>query len=228
MSKIFAIIDIYTQPAPTRDEILLAESGLYGMFCALNVPVTLSISKVVARSRIRLLLAQYAALVPSMEFAVTGLYSDEEMSDLTLAEQQTDIASSIKYAKACVICGRQPKVISGFVPPILDNENSDTFQACVNCGLSWVLTDQDVSAYPLRAAQLSHAESGMRLYDREFQEAGLTADDWGNALTAALTSGEDLVIMFDSVLSGKDPSWNGKFKSFVTSAKTTCSSFATL
>lgn len=203
--KITNVINVYTDDAPTDKEAYATKTGLYNLWGALWKKKigwgTISLTTAAAKTtRIRLLLAQIVALTP-MEFAASSSYSGQSLRGLPYSDQKSIIEEAIYYINRAVVCGYTPPQVTTFIPALFNDIDDTTKQVVADLGISKIL-DEDA---------FSHAP--ILLSDRAAFDAGMSYDEYKALLFAAVDSGDDLVVMWDTDISGvKPPEWyNGSW-----------------
>jgi len=216
------MINVDVPPSPTRDQARTAEVSLHAMYSEIqrrNGTGTILLTQDVTSSRIRLILAQYTFL-SNFEFAISGQQSTDQLSTMSLSEQEELLARSIESAKAARVCGLTSVEVLGFMPPGFD-QNEDTYRALDKLGIQYNAGFQaglifapgheedvwpyEVEGYNFSAVPISTVEvSGARLplYDREMNESGMSPSDWQDILAAKLddsaANGEPMVVLLST------------------------------
>ncbi len=221
------MIDVDVPPSRTADEVRASEVNLHTIFTAIKKhdgTGTILLTQDVTSSRIRLILAQYTTM-SDFEFAVSGKSADDQLSTLSLPEQESLIARSIEIAKAARVCGLSEVEVLGFMPPGFD-QNEDTYRAIDDLGIQYDAGFQagliyepgheedvwpyQVEGYNFYAVPISTVEVSaalMPLSDKRMADEGLTAEEWNDILVAKLdestANGEPMVVLLSTSTSGE-------------------------
>lgn len=221
------MIDVYTPSSPNYDQVRSAEVNLHEMYSEIKKrggTATIFLTEDVTSSRIRLILAQYTVL-SNFEFAVSGKHSDDQLSTMSLSDQEALIGRSIRVANAARVCGLSSVEVLGFMPPGFD-QNQDTYVAIDNLGIQYDAGFQagiiyepghETDVWPYRveghnfsAVPISTASVGgelVPLYDRAMNDSGISSSEWQNILAAKLdesaANSEPMVVLISTSISGK-------------------------
>jgi len=188
--------------APTRDQIFEAEGNLLGLldqfkYWVLNIPASFYAPYEVVSTRMRLRLVEVVADGHELGIAIR-----EDLSGLPDSTQRAaiqKIKTAIEYAR---VCGNPLNVVSGCMQHGYD---ATTLNILASEGVPMCIG----ANFPVNALPLS---------DRAAKESGKTAAEWLADLKAAVQSGEDLVIVLDTYVSGNGE-WQAALKQFVPLAK---------
>lgn len=220
------MIDIDTPPSPNYDEIRSAEANfqtISSQIAKRDGNATFLLTREVAKSRIRLLLAQYSVL-SSSEFAISGNQSVDKLSTMPLSDQESLIKNSIKAAEAARVCGKSQVNVLGFMPPGFD-QNEDTYKAIDNLEIQhnmgfqagiinapgheedvWPYQVEGYNFYAVPVSSVSLDDKLLPLYDKKMSEEGISASKWAEILSAKLDASVDknepVVVMLSSSISG--------------------------
>jgi hypothetical protein len=220
------IVDVDVPPSPTRDQARTAELSLHDVYSDIrrrNGTGTILLTQDVTSSRIRLILAQYTFL-SNFEFAISGQHSNDQLSTMSLPDQEDLLATSLDFAKAARVCGLTAVEVLGFMPPGF-NQNEDTYIALDKLGIQYNAGFQAglifapgheedvwpylVEGYNFYAIPISTVEiSGelVPLSDRTMNERGMNSSDWQDLLTAKLddskANGYPMVVLLSTSTSG--------------------------
>lgn len=220
------MIDVDVPPSPTRDQARTAELSLHDIYSDIrrrNGTGTILLTQDVTSSRIRLILAQYTFL-SNFEFAISGQHSNDQLSTMSLLEQEELLARSIEFAKAARVCGLTAVEVLGFMPPGFD-QNEDTYRALDDLGIQYDAGFQagvifapgheedvwpyQVEGYNFYAVPISTVDvSGelVPLSDRAMNESGMSSSDWQDLLISKLdesaANGEPMVVLLSTSTSG--------------------------
>lgn len=243
------MIDISGSLHPTENQSTAERDNIKNMYNALTkerIPSTMFLTQDVSASQLALYLTQLG-LYGDIEFGISGNSSDEKLSTMPYSKQLAILEGSKKYASAAHVCGKNEKPITGFKPQSFD-QNEDTYRALDTMGIRYdagfqagILYapghEKDVWPYPVEghkfyAVPLSvYFSSGenMPLQDSYFQEHGLDASQWYNALAAKFneTRGnrEPLVFGLTTSVSGSGD-YLAALKKFISYAKSENATFA--
>jgi len=206
MSKISICADV-TIPydAQTKEQIYESEMNLYRIKQECegwkgNVPVSWYVPYAAAASRIRLRIAEISrSTQPVHEL---GIAVKEDLEGQPESYQRGILANVKTVVETARYCGSPLNVITGCLPHGHDQTTID------------VLASMDIPMcvggnFPVNAIPLS---------DKAAKESGLSAADWLNVLKDAVLSGEDLVIILDTSISGNGD-WLTTFKAYIKWAK---------
>lgn len=220
------MIDVDTPSVPTNEEVRTLEVNLHKMYSeirARNQTATIFLTQDTTSCRIRLLLAQYGVL-SDFEFAISGNHSEDKLSSMSFSEQKALIERSIELAKASKVCGINEIDITGFMPPLFD-QNEDTYKVMDDLGIKYDAGFQEgiiyapghendvwpynVEGYGFYAVPVStYTVSGKKvpLYDRYIKDDGIGPSKWYDLLVARFeqSAGKDepLVILLTTSISG--------------------------
>lgn len=210
-----------------------------------KIPSTMFLTQDVSSSQLALYLTQLG-LYGDVEFGISGNSSGEKLSSMPYSEQLAILEGSKKYASAAHVCGKNEKPITGFKPQSFD-QNEDTYRALDSMDIRYdagyqagILYapghEKDVWPYPVEghkfyAVPLSvYAGSGksIALQDSHFQESGLEANQWYDALVSKFNetrgNNEPLVIGLTTSISGSGD-YLAALNKFISYAKSENASF---
>ncbi len=203
MSKISICVDV-TMPyaSPTRDQIFEAEDNLLGLldnfkYWVLNIPASFYASYEVVATRIKLRLVEVVSDGHELGIAIT-----EDMTGMPEASQMAKIQqvkTAVEYSR---VCGKPLNVVSGCLP---HGHDATTLSCLAGMGIPMCIGGN----FPANAIPLS---------DKAAKDAGKTPADWLTDLKTAVQSGEDLVILLDTYVSGNG-AWLNAVKQFIPWAK---------
>ena len=163
-------------------------------------------------------------LKPGIELAMSGNNTGEKISELSYADQKASLELSKKYVENAKICGQNDVTVYGFMPQSFD-QNVDTYRILDEMGIKYNAGFQagliyehghenDVWPYAVEGYKFyavpvsSYIISGEKtpLRDSYFQENGMDADQWYEALASKFdeVQGKDepLVISLTTSVSG--------------------------
>jgi len=163
-------------------------------------------------------------LKPGIELAMSGNNTGEKISELSYADQKASLELAQKYVENAKICGQNDVTVYGFMPQSFD-QNVDTYKILDEMGIKYNAgfqagliyehgRESDVWPYPVEGYKFfavpvsSYIVSGDKtaLRDSYFQEKGMDADQWYEALASKFdeVQGKDepLVISLTTSVSG--------------------------
>ena len=203
MSKISICVDV-TMPyaSPTRDQIFEAEGNLLGLldqfkYWVLNIPASFYAPYEVVSTRMRLRLVEVVADGHELGMAIKQDLTGVPDSDQRALIQKAKTA--IEYSR---VCGKPLNVVSCCLP---HGHDETTLNILASMGIPMCIGGN----FPANSLPLS---------DRAAKESGKTASEWLNELKSAVMSGEDLVIVLDTYVSGNGE-WQAAIKQFIPWAK---------
>jgi len=188
--------------APTRDQIFEAEGNLLGLldqfkYWVLNIPASFYAPYEVVSTRIVLRLVEVVADGHELGMAIR-----EDLTGIPEATQRPAIQKAKRAIEYARVCGKPLNVVSGCMQHGYD---ATTLNILASEGVPMCIG----ANFPVNALPLS---------DRAAKESGKTAAEWLADLKAAVQSGEDLVIVLDTYVSGNGE-WQAAIKQFVPWAK---------
>ncbi len=226
-----AIVNLIVNPditvSPTREQALITESHLLNLKNEIqnrNFSATIFSTQDLAGSRVGLRLTEMGLKTNNFELAISGNNSNDILSDLSYEEQKAIFEKSKEYVESCKICGKNEIIVRGFMPQLF-SQNENTYKALDDLGISYdagfqagVLYspghENDVWPYLVPGHKFyavpvsTYVVSGKNvpLQDSYFNDSGLSASQWYDALAAKLDeiSGKDepLVVSLTTSVSG--------------------------
>jgi hypothetical protein len=242
------MIDVSGSLSPTEEQSADDRNNIANVYNAMikdRIPSTMFLTQDVSASNLVLYLTQLG-LYGDIEFGMAGNHSDEKLSTMPYKEQLAILESSNRFAGAAHVCGKNEKPIRGYKPLSFD-QNKDTYKALDDLGIEYNAGFQagivyvpghedDVWPYPVEGhnfyavpiSSYTISERLIPLQDSYFEDNGLGADRWYDALAARFneTKGKDvpLVISLTTSISG-----NGNYldalKRFIALAKSENAAF---
>jgi len=221
------MIDADVLAAPTEEEVDIAQANLANVYRQIkkkDLTATLFLTQDISNGA-RLQLAQFP-LFSTIEFAMSGKTTDDELSSMSYSEQVSRLELSKIAAEATSICDVTEVEVKGFMPPSFD-QNEDTFKALDEIGIEYNAGFQEgviyttghegdiwpyqVDGHNFYAVPISTVEiSGelLPLYDRYMYERGLSSTEWYEMLVDQLdesaANGEPMVVLLTISVSGTD------------------------
>lgn len=162
-------------------------------------------------------------LNPNFELAMSGNNTDDLLSTKSYSEQKAILERSKLLMESCMICDYNSITVRGFWPQYFD-QNEDTYQILDELGIvynagfqagiiyapghendvwPYAIEGHDFYAVPISTYAVS--DELVPLYDRYFDESGMTSDEWYDALEAKFDesqeAGEPMVILLTASIS---------------------------
>jgi len=236
------LVDVDMPPSPSQDQEYSAEDNLHKMYAEIknrDMTATLLLNQDVLASRIRLLLAQYTVL-SNFEFAISGKHTNDQLSSMSLSEQEELIERSIELGKAARVCGMSEVEVLGFMPSSFD-QNQDTYKVLDNLGIQydagfqagliyepghkddlWPYQVEGHQFYALPISTVEFSGELVPLYDRQMNQSGVSSTDWQDTLKSKLeksiADGEPMVVLLSTSTSGTGDYFDA-LKSFLNYAR---------
>lgn len=197
--------------------------NLWGEISKRDITATLFLTQDVAGGDARVFLAQLGNL-GNVELAMSGIKSDELLSNGSYSEQKNILIKSKEIVENCRICGQNEIIATGFMPPSFD-QNKDTLKVLDDLGILYdsgyqasIIYEQghekDVWPYKVEdhkfyAVPVSSYESNgeiVPLVDKYLKQKGYSSSQWYDVLTGKLDEiaerKEPMVLVVSTELSG--------------------------
>ena len=220
------MIDAYIKNAPTYEDGYEAQTFINSMYEEIdkrNLGATFFLTEDLTNTYARLRLTS-VGLNPKFELALSGNSSNEKLSSKSYTEQKNILTAAKSGVESCNICGQNVITVRGFLPQLFD-QNEDTYQvldeldikydAGYQAGLLYSPGNKDkIWPYKLEGHKFyavpvsTYSLSGkvVPIYDRYFNESGLSSSQWYDAMEGKFEeskdSNEPVVILLTTSISG--------------------------
>jgi hypothetical protein len=175
---------------------------------------------------------------PAYEIAFAGMDQGEKLSSMSQDKQKSILEQSKKFVEACHICNGKTIEPRGFKPQSFD-QNSDTYNILDAMGIAYdagfeagelslpghnndtwpyLVENHRFFAVPVSTYDLSVKK--IYLSDRYSKvEKGLSGTQWHDVLVSkfdeSARNGEPMVVIFDNLISGKEPDYLDAYIKFL-------------
>ena len=163
-------------------------------------------------------------LNPRFELAMSGNNSNEKISSLSYADQRASLEISKRWVEAAKICGQNAITVNGFMPQSF-NQNQNTYKVLDDLGIQydagfqagliyehgnesdvWPYRVSGHKFYAVPVSTYTMNDKKVVLRDSKFQDSGLDAAQWYEALATKLDQiqgkDEPMVISLTTSVSG--------------------------
>lgn len=187
---------------------------------------------------------------PAYEMAFSGMDQGEKLGSMSKDKQKSILEQSRKFVEACHICNGKNIEPKGFKPQSFD-QNADTYGILDSMGIEYdagfkegmlSMPGHEKDAWPYAAENQrfyavpvsTYDKSGEKIYlsDRHSSvEKGLDGSQWHDILVnkfdEATKKGEPMVVVFDNMISGKEPDYLNAYIKFLDYAAAKGAKFVT-
>jgi hypothetical protein len=236
--------------SPTDEQAKEAEANLLAIFDEIdrrNLLATVFATDDLVSTNARLRLTAIG-INPKFELAMSGTHLDEKISSESYDLQRTALIKSRQSVETCQVCGKNEITIRGFLPQSFD-QNQDTYKILDELGIEynagfqagilyakghendvWPYQVEGHKFYAVPVSTYTLSDKRLVLQDSYFNDSGLGASQWYDALTGKLDEiqgkDEPLVVSLTTSTSGSGD-YLDAFKRFMDYAVSKKASFVT-